>query len=119
MDNILLGGKVRARRKQLGWTQGKLAQKLLVSVDYVSRIEKGERTPSERTKADLDDFLEGRGAFAPEKESGLKAETDEIDRLEAELRKEKELLTTAEFYRVMAGVYGVLEDMRKEREGQK
>jgi transcriptional regulator with XRE-family HTH domain len=44
---------------------------------------------------------------------------DEIARLGTELRKEKEKLSTAEFYRVMAGLYGVIEDMKKEREGSK
>lgn len=44
---------------------------------------------------------------------------NEIDRLTEELKKEKESLSTAEFYKVMAGVYGVLEKMKKEREGHK
>lgn len=58
MDENVLGKKLKARRKLAGLTQGELGKILHISTDYVSRLEKGERVPSERVRIDLDKFLE-------------------------------------------------------------
>jgi len=71
MDEKKFGAQIRAKRKLLAWTQGKLAKALFVSTDYVSRLEKGERTPSERVRNDLDDFLAGRGRFSEVNDEGM------------------------------------------------
>ena len=48
VDYGLIGKRVRARRKRLGWTQEQLAERMAVSVGYVSQIERGA------TRANLD-----------------------------------------------------------------
>ena len=41
-----LGGNLSARRKQLGWTQEMVAERVGVDVETVSRIERGAHLPS-------------------------------------------------------------------------
>ncbi|MDO5116618.1 MAG: helix-turn-helix transcriptional regulator [Synergistaceae bacterium] len=42
----MLGDKIKEFRSAKGWTQSVLAEKLDVSVGYISEIETGRRTPS-------------------------------------------------------------------------
>ena len=44
-DDILeeLGNRIRAKRKELGWTQEELADKARLDRSYVGGIERGER----------------------------------------------------------------------------
>lgn len=41
-----LGGKIRERRNQLGWTQATLAELVRVDVETISRVERGATVPS-------------------------------------------------------------------------
>ena len=41
IDYKLIGARIRAERKQLGYTQEKLAEQLDVSVGYISQVERG------------------------------------------------------------------------------
>ena len=41
-----LGGNLSARRKQLGWTQERVAERVSVDAETVSRIERGAHLPS-------------------------------------------------------------------------
>lgn len=50
-----IGGKVAQRRKELGWTQDALAERIGVDAETVSRIERGANLPSVVT---LDRFAE-------------------------------------------------------------
>ncbi|PWT78610.1 MAG: hypothetical protein C5B59_01455 [Bacteroidetes bacterium] len=57
MDEIKIGEKLREERKRRKLTQQQLGDLIKISKDYVSRIEKGERTPSAIVTAAIDDFL--------------------------------------------------------------
>lgn len=50
-----LGGVIRDIRKSNGFTQEEFAEKLEVKTNYVSMIERGERTPSLNLLADISD----------------------------------------------------------------
>lgn len=52
VDYKEIGGRIKARRKQLGSTQERLAERLGVSVGYVSQVERGV------TKISLDTLSE-------------------------------------------------------------
>lgn len=44
MKNLeLLGNRIRARRKTLGWTQEELAAKANIDRSYIGGVERGER----------------------------------------------------------------------------
>lgn len=45
--------RIKALRKQLGMTQTEFAQKVGLSQNYVWMIERGDRSPSDRTVADI------------------------------------------------------------------
>lgn len=64
------GEFVRRRRKELKITQGELAKRLNLSTDFISRIEKGERTPSVRTKCALDVFFNTASILGGDEASG-------------------------------------------------
>jgi transcriptional regulator with XRE-family HTH domain len=55
-----LGENLRKARKERKLTQKQVAEILDISTDYVSRIEKGERTPRDRILFDIVDFIEGK-----------------------------------------------------------
>jgi phage repressor protein C with HTH and peptisase S24 domain len=57
MDELDLGQRIRSHRKKLRLTQGDVAKYLKISTDFVSRLEKGDREPSDRTLASLEAFL--------------------------------------------------------------
>jgi len=120
MEENRLGQAVRAQRKKLGLTQGALAKMFHISTDYVSKIEKGGRVPSDRTRIDLEDFVAGKigkdGVVLSSSEASPYNEADEYKRLESILEQEKKRLSDAEYYRVVGAIFGVIEDMRKERE---
>ena len=46
MDKLTMGDRIRETRKKRGLTQDRLAEKLDISVEYVSQIERGIKTPS-------------------------------------------------------------------------
>ena len=50
-----LGGVIKDIRKSNGFTQEEFAEKLDVKTNYVSMIERGERTPSLNLLADISD----------------------------------------------------------------
>jgi transcriptional regulator with XRE-family HTH domain len=66
-----LGGSIRRLRQARGWSQAELAEKVDVSVDYVSLLERGQRAPAlgvlvqiaEIFKVSVDEVL-GRDAEA-------------------------------------------------------
>lgn len=57
MVESLIGKKLRAARKEANLTQEQLGKKLKLSGDYISRIEKGERTPSDIVMEAIDEFI--------------------------------------------------------------
>ena len=48
-----LGDKIARLRKQRGWTQGELAEKIFVHPRHVTRLERNKMKPSEATLARL------------------------------------------------------------------
>jgi len=66
MDNKLkneksgeaLGGRIRSRRKVLGWSQSELAEKIEVSTNTINRFEGGHRVPDARLIIRLGEVLE-------------------------------------------------------------
>lgn len=53
-----IGERLRETRKERGLTQKQVSEMLDISIDYVSRLEKGERTPSDRVRKDIIWFVE-------------------------------------------------------------
>jgi transcriptional regulator with XRE-family HTH domain len=41
-----MGGSIRRLRKARGWSQAELAERVEVSLDYVSLLERGQRAPA-------------------------------------------------------------------------
>lgn len=56
-DDFNLGERLKNTRKVRGYTQEKLAERLEISKDYVSRIEKGERQPSPHLKRAIEQWI--------------------------------------------------------------
>ena len=54
-----LGKKLKAERKRRGITQGELARELMISGDYVSKLEKGTREPSPIVADKIVEYLSG------------------------------------------------------------
>ena len=54
---LMLGERIKEFRSARGWTQGVLAEKLDVSIGYISEIETGRRTPSLSTLLTIIDLL--------------------------------------------------------------
>ena len=46
MDKLTMGDRIKETRKKRGLTQEQLAEKLDISVEYVSQIERGMKIPS-------------------------------------------------------------------------
>ena len=59
MDEKTIGEKLHETRLRKKYTLAKTAEVLNISLDYVSRIEKGERTPSKIVAAAIDEFVLG------------------------------------------------------------
>jgi len=57
MDENIFGESLKAARKARGMTLKEVAKKLKISFDYVSRIEKGERSPSDIVRSAIDEFI--------------------------------------------------------------
>jgi transcriptional regulator with XRE-family HTH domain len=57
---LRLGSKVSARRKQLKWTQAELSERLGVSTETISRIERGAVVPSLHSLYRLAEILRTR-----------------------------------------------------------
>ena len=99
---MTLGDKIRSLRKEKGWSQSKLAQKLEINIRNISLYESGKSTPSTETIQKLStlfgvstDYL-----FNDEPENlasiGIKDKTliplfEEIDRMP---EKEKDVIRT-------------------------
>jgi len=49
MDYVDLGGRIRKQRRQLGWTQETLAERVNVSTSFVGHVERGTRKASLET----------------------------------------------------------------------
>ena len=41
IDYVAMGARIRAKRKELGWTQEKLAEKVEISPSHIGEIERG------------------------------------------------------------------------------
>lgn len=54
----MLGDKIKSYRSAKGWTQGVFAEKLDVSIGYISEIETGRRMPSLATLLSIAELLE-------------------------------------------------------------
>jgi transcriptional regulator with XRE-family HTH domain len=61
----LLAKRVRALRKEMGWTQEQLAERASIQRSYVADLERGYRNPSVRTLVKLANALGSsvRGLF--------------------------------------------------------
>ena len=46
MDKLTMGDRIREARKQQGLTQEQLAEKVDITLEYISQIERGLKTPS-------------------------------------------------------------------------
>ncbi len=75
-----IGATVRRRRKELGWRQAGLAERICTSVEYISMIERGARMPSVPTLVALGrelgaslDALTGHGEAEAEGQDALSA----------------------------------------------
>jgi transcriptional regulator with XRE-family HTH domain len=72
-----LGGAVRRRRNDLGWSQAVLAERIEASVEYISMLERGARLPSVPTLVALaqalglssDELLGATGARVPSEDA--------------------------------------------------
>ncbi|WP_454887238.1 helix-turn-helix domain-containing protein [Sphingomonas oryzagri] len=53
----LFGARIRARREQLGWTQGELFEKTGITNSYISHVERGLGNPSLDIMVNLCDVL--------------------------------------------------------------
>ncbi|QDX82226.1 hypothetical protein B9N43_13820 [Denitratisoma sp. DHT3] len=60
---VMLGGRIRALRQQLQWTQEDLAGRLGVEVNTVSRMECGTHLPSLQRLEEIADILDVPLAF--------------------------------------------------------
>ncbi len=61
-----LGVRLKTYRKKQGMTQGDIANVLKISVDYVSKIEKGDREPNVHVKEKIVELLTGKGEMLRE-----------------------------------------------------
>jgi transcriptional regulator with XRE-family HTH domain len=50
----MTGQELRAIRREVGWTQARLAEYLELSTNYLARLERGKYPISERTARDVD-----------------------------------------------------------------
>lgn len=58
MDKLTMGDRIKETRKKCGLTQEQLAEKLDISVEYVSQIERGLKMPSMQMFIKLVDVLD-------------------------------------------------------------
>lgn len=58
MDKVTLGQRIRAKRKELGWTQDTLAEKVDIGSMYLGEIERGVKAPSMKVFIKLVNALE-------------------------------------------------------------
>lgn len=58
MDKVTLGQRIRAKRKELGWTQDILAEKVDIGSMYLGEIERGVKAPSMKVFIKLVNALE-------------------------------------------------------------
>lgn len=58
VDFKIIGNRIKQKRKQKGLTQDHLAEKLFVSVGYISNIERGTTKINLTTLSDIADILE-------------------------------------------------------------
>ena len=58
VDFKIIGNRIKQARKQKGLTQDHLAEKLFVSVGYISNIERGTTKINLTTLSDIADILE-------------------------------------------------------------
>lgn len=56
--NLLLGANIAERRKELGWTQAELAERIGVDTETISRFERGSNLPSLQRLEKLADTLQ-------------------------------------------------------------
>jgi len=129
-----ISDRLKIMMKYRGLKQKEFSKRIGIAPGYFSEILSGKKKPSDKLlRLVCKEFGEdpywlmyGEGEMIGDKETTAPlehldqpdpGELDEINRLEKELREAKAKLSTAEFYRVMAGLYGVLEDSRKERKG--
>lgn len=54
---VIPGRTIKQRRRELGLTQGHLAEQCEVTVSYISRIESDQRAPSPEVRQKLTDLL--------------------------------------------------------------
>ena len=57
MDYVDLGSRIRKHRKQLGWTQEVLAERVNVSTSFIGHVERGTRKASLETLVSLANAL--------------------------------------------------------------
>ena len=78
-----LGARIKALRKQRGWSQEQLAERVGISTQYVSNIERGKENPT------LDMLLRLAGALkvSPAEMFDFEAEGLQRKGLQAEIRK--------------------------------
>jgi transcriptional regulator with XRE-family HTH domain len=97
-----LGGKVRQLRKEAGWSQSELAERLGFHLTYVNRVETGKQVPSlefivkaARTFAvSVDQLLAESGESLQEVRIGDKSLAERLRLLESLDEHEREALVT-------------------------
>ena len=57
MDYVDLGSRIRKQRRQLGWTQESLAERVNVSTSFVGHVERGTRKASLETLVSIANSL--------------------------------------------------------------
>lgn len=63
MDYILLGNRIRNKRKAMGWTQEQLAEAIGVSTSFIGHIERGSRKSSIDTLVELANVMDVSADF--------------------------------------------------------
>ena len=58
MDKLTMGDRIKETRKKRGFTQEQLAERLDITVEYVSQIERGIKIPSMQTFMRLVEILD-------------------------------------------------------------
>lgn len=87
----LFGGRIKSLREAKGWTQEKLAEKMDISSNYLSSMERGKENPTFDMLIKFADALkvEMWEIFDFGHEAGLKELREALDKLSKEADEEK------------------------------
>lgn len=91
IKSVTIGEKIKKLRKERGWTQGELAEKVGMKAQNISRYEKNKAAPREATLAIFADVFE-----LPTSEFTSLAATLDIPNLDPEIAELMRLIPTLE-----------------------